>query len=314
MKKDKTYYIIIFSGIFTGLIMVLLGIAFFPDSMQQSPLASSSASDLPQRTGVGALGKIEPRSRVLKVSHDAGPEGARIEKLLVTEGQTIKQGDKIAIFSDYARKQAKLQIARLQVAILQAHLEAEAVEEVFFGKEYHRVYTLAKSSVASEAKKDEAERDWMKSQATVSGLKAELKSAKANLILAEEELKQGLLLAPIAGTVLKIQAWPGERVSDDGVIEIADLTQMDVIAEIYERDMPFVKVGQKAEITVPGFDAPLTGEIRELGYQVLKNDLNDTDPLADRDNRVVEVRITLPEAQVNNLKHLIYMQVALRIL
>lgn len=31
--------------------------------------------------GIGALGHIEPRSRVISVSHNAGPEGARVKQL-----------------------------------------------------------------------------------------------------------------------------------------------------------------------------------------------------------------------------------------
>uniref|UniRef100_UPI00374DB641 hypothetical protein n=1 Tax=Nitrosomonas sp. TaxID=42353 RepID=UPI00374DB641 len=37
---------------------------------------------------------------------------------------------------------------------------------------------------------------------------------------------------------------------------------------------------------------PYRAQVRELGFLVRKNDLNDTDPLADRDNRIIEVRIT----------------------
>ena len=32
------------------------------------------------RVGVGALGRVEPASRVLRVSHGAGPEGARVAR------------------------------------------------------------------------------------------------------------------------------------------------------------------------------------------------------------------------------------------
>lgn len=44
-----------------------------------------------------------------------------------------------------------------------------------------------------------------------------------------------------------------------------------------------------------------------------KNDLNDTDPLADWDNRVVEVRLTLDEPAINDLKYQILRQVQVQI-
>lgn len=47
--------------------------------------------------GVGALGHIEPRSRVIKISHNAGPEGARVEQLFYSEGDRVKSGDALAV-------------------------------------------------------------------------------------------------------------------------------------------------------------------------------------------------------------------------
>ncbi|MGZ8193970.1 MAG: hypothetical protein ACXWTW_10500, partial [Methylobacter sp.] len=40
--------------------------------------------------GIGALGRIEPRSRVIRVSHNAGAEGTNLEKLLFQEGDQVK--------------------------------------------------------------------------------------------------------------------------------------------------------------------------------------------------------------------------------
>lgn len=264
--------------------------------------------------GVGSLGRIEPRSRVIDLSHDAGPEGARIGELLVTESQMVKKGEVIAIFSDYERKKAKLESAKAQIPTLEARIKAERANQSFAVKEYERTRKLVKTSAVSRARFDETERNLRQSQATVSSLEAQLIATKADLVLAERELEQSTLVSPIDGTILKIKAWPGERVTDGGVVEIADLSQMDVVAEIYERDMARVKIGQKAEIKVPGMNGTFGGTVRELGYVVRKNDMNDTDPLADRDNRVVEVRITLDPGKEDILKHLIYMQVDVRLL
>lgn len=264
--------------------------------------------------GVGALGRIEPRSRVIDLSHDAGPEGARIGELLVAESQQVKKGEVIAIFSDYERKKAKLDSAKAQIPMLEARIKAERANQSFAFKEYERTRKLVKTSAVSRARFDETERNLRQSQANVNSLEAQLIATKADLVLAERELEQSTLVSPIDGTILKIKAWPGERVTDNGVVEIANLSQMDVVAEIYERDMPRVKIGQKAEIKVPGMQETIGGTVRELGYVVRKNDLNDTDPLADRDNRIVEVRITLDPGKEDILKHLIYMQVDVRLL
>jgi HlyD family secretion protein len=265
-------------------------------------------------SGIGALGRIEPRSRIVKLSHDAGPEGARIETLNVTEGQKVKKGDVIAVYSDYMRKSAKLDSARSRIAVIEANSRVEAANEQFYALDDKRSAELIKSSAIPQKTRDESRKNYEQTKAKLLSLAAELKQAKSDASLAEKELAQSTLTSPMDGTVLKINARPGERVSDNGVITLADLSQLDVVAEIYERDMPRIKVGQKAEIMIPGVSGVTAGEVRELGYEVRKNDMNNTDPLSDRDNRVIEVRITLASDAVAQLEHLLLMQVQVRIL
>lgn len=59
--------------------------------------------------GIGALGRIEPRSRVIKVSHNAGPEGARVERLLFQETDLVKAGEKLAVLSQHAKRRAEVE-------------------------------------------------------------------------------------------------------------------------------------------------------------------------------------------------------------
>ena len=259
------------------------------------------------------MGYIEPRSRIIRVSHDAGPEGARIKEIFVTEGQQVKRGDALAVFSDAPRKKAKLADAEIQTIILEARIDAELMRLGFLEKDYKRKKALLTSQAISETVLEQTERDLKISETNVNLLKAEAKSADAKVNIAREELKQSTLLAPIDGTILRIRTRPGERVDSRGVLELADLSQMDIVAEIYERDMPYIAIGQKAEIMIPGFSESLHGIVRKLGYQVLKNDLNDTDPLADRDARIVENRISLPDSDAEKLQHLLYMKVDVRI-
>lgn len=308
MKRRPLIFIVAALALAGGAFLLFGG-----DKRETAPVVQPDMEADRSEGQVGALGRIEPRSRVVRVSHDAGPEGARIGELKVAEGDRVEAGAVIAVFSDYPRKQAKAEAATARIAMLEAKLKAEESNASFFAKEFERYRVLAKTQAVSVARKDQAERDYRQSQAQVTSLKAELASSQAEAKLANEEFSQSQLVAPLAGTIVKIHAWPGERVGDAGVVEMADLTQLDVVAEIYERDMPRVRVGQQAVIKVPGFEESFSGEVRELGFQVRKNDVNDTDPLADRDNRVVEVRITLPPAEAEKLKHLIYLQVDVRL-
>ncbi|MFN5589198.1 MAG: HlyD family efflux transporter periplasmic adaptor subunit [Holosporales bacterium] len=106
----------------------------------------------------------------------------------------------------------------------------------------------------------------------------------------------------------------GERLADQGFAEFADLSRMDVRAEVFESDIQRVKEGQRAEILLPNEKKPLKGAVYQVGFVVRGNDLNNTDPLADKDNRVVAVRIAVDPADTERLKHQIYRRVSVRIL
>lgn len=267
-----------------------------------------------QLSGIGALGRIEPRSRVVVVSPDAGSDGARVEEILVKEGQAVRKGDVIAVFSDFGRRQAKYASAMAKVRMIAANTQTEQSKETYYMSEYKRMNELWKVGAISQSRFDEAERDLRQSQATVASLRAELAAGNADLDLSQQELMQGKLLSPMAGTILTVKCRPGESVGSSGVVEMADLTQLDVVAEVYERDITRVKIGQKAEVKVAGLREPFIGEVRDIGFLIRKNDINDTDPLADKDNRVAEVRITLDSAASETLRHLIYMQVDARLI
>lgn len=125
---------------------------------------------------------------------------------------------------------------------------------------------------------------------------AQVDVALANLQRAKAELNDAAVRAPIAGQVLKIHAEPGETVGTDGILDLGDTSQMYVVAEVYETDIGQVSVGQKAKITSSAFSGEIIGIVEQVGLQIRKNDVLNTDPAADTDARVVEVRIRLNDS------------------
>ena len=144
---------------------------------------------------------------------------------------------------------------------------------------------------------------------------AELEEAIAQKQRAEANLNTTVVKAPINGTILKVNIQPGEGVQNNqSVVEIGDTQTMYVVAEIYETDITQVKLGQSATIKTNVITKDLQGEVVEIGQKIGKKDILETDPLADTDARVVEVKIRLnPESsqQVANLSNL---QVEVRVL
>ena len=264
------------------------------------------------KQGIGALGRIEPRSRVIKVSHNAGPEGARVAQLLFQEADSVQAGEKLAVLSDHVKRKAEVQAAGTRIKVLEAQRAVEQVALTFNKKEHLRHQSLDPGAV-SISLVDEKRLAYEQSLADPKRLSAEITRAQAEQKIAEAELDNTLITAPITGTVVKIFARQGERIGDNGLLQIADLSQLDVVAEVYESELPQVKIGQTGCITATGFKRSYRAKVRELGFLVRKNDLNDTDPLADRDNRIIEVRLTLEPEAVADLQHQIFRQVKVRI-
>jgi ABC exporter DevB family membrane fusion protein len=130
--------------------------------------------------------------------------------------------------------------------------------------------------------------------------KAELDLALARFQETQADLATTVIKAPTDAQVLKIYTRPGEKISEtNGLADLGKTNQMFVIAEVYETDVSKVKPGQLATIQSENnsFPGELGGQVQFVGLKVGKNDILGTDPAADVDARVVEVKIKLsPEA------------------
>jgi len=127
---------------------------------------------------------------------------------------------------------------------------------------------------------------------------AEVNNAIASVKQAQADLNLAYVRSPINGQVLKIHTWPGEVASNEGIIELGQTEQMYVVAEVYESDIVKVHLGQHAMLTSDGNPmlGKLHGTVDQIGLQIGKKDVLNTDPSADVDARVVEVKIRLDPA------------------
>jgi HlyD family secretion protein len=160
----------------------------------------------------------------------------------------------------------------------------------------------------AESQVQSAQADMTRSQAEI-----QVESTARNLQLAEAKLARSIIRAPEAGEILKIHTHAGEAIGDDGILEMGNTRQMNVVAEVYETDVSRVRLGQTAAIVSRNgaFDQTLTGRVIRVGSQIFKNNILDDDPAANADARVVEVRIRLDQSQV--VRQLTNLQVDVRI-
>jgi HlyD family secretion protein len=122
---------------------------------------------------------------------------------------------------------------------------------------------------------------------------ANLQSAKASVQQAQAELNLSSIRSPINGQVLKINTWPGEIIGNKGILELGQTQQMYVVAEVYETDIKKVRLGQKAIITSEAFPGKIKGTVADIGLQVGRQNIFNTNPGSNTDNRIVDVKIRI---------------------
>ncbi len=317
-----------------------------PGEAERAPAPAAAAAP----AGVGALGRVEPASRILRLAPAPSQDGARIERLLVAEGDRVTVGQVLAEFSDAQLRDAALQQAEAQraqasarldrtraagrpseITAQRARIEALRNAEDSARREADRAERLERAGAGAEAVAERARfvanrtrAERAEAEAALETLlrprpedlalaEAELAAAEAALARTQAEAALARLRAPIGGTILRVMARSGERAGAEGVLEIADLSRMDVVADVYETDLPRLRIGAAAEVLVPGEAARFPATVREIGWQVRRNTQATTDPVAAVDARTVEVRLTLPPEAAAALARRSNMQVQVAI-
>lgn len=127
----------------------------------------------------------------------------------------------------------------------------------------------------------------------VQAANTEVEQAKAAVNRAKTELEQAYIKAPMAGQILKIRTRTGEKIAEEGIVDLAQNDQMVAVAEIYQTDIGKVKPGQKAVVTGQAINGELRGVVSQIGLQVNRQNVFSNQPGENLDKRVVEVKIRL---------------------
>ncbi len=217
---------------------------------------------------VTASGKISPEIEV-KVSPDISGE---VVELYVAEGDSVKRGQIVAkIYADiYAsqRDQAAAGVAQSQAAEANAKAQIVALEANLqqATATYDRQKKLFDEKVISKAEFEQAEQTYKSSQANYSAAKegikgnlAAIQSAKANLSRADKDVSRATITAPMSGVVNILNVKKGERVAGNSfnvgteMMRIADLGSIVAQVDVGENDIPKVKFGDTAIVTVDAY-------------------------------------------------------------
>jgi HlyD family secretion protein len=202
-------------------------------------------------TTLNATGYVVAQRKAAVASKATG----RLEWLGVIEGSTVKRGEVIARLENRdvgaTREQAA---ASLEVA--RANLDQGMAELVDAERNFKRSQELVARKLISEAAHDVAVARYDKSQAMIKSLEASVALAGANLKGADIALDQTVIRAPFDGVVLTKHANVGDNITPfsnaldtkGAVVTIADMSTLEVEADVSESSLGQVRIGQHVEI------------------------------------------------------------------
>jgi RND family efflux transporter MFP subunit len=181
----------------------------------------------------------------------------RLEWLGVAEGTRVKAGEVIARL-DARDVSAQLAAALANIKVAQAALEQAQAEDRDAEASLKRTRDLVAQKFLSESALDQATARADRAVAGVASGKAGLVAAEANASNAQVAVDYTLIRAPFDGIILSKSADVGDMVtpfssaadSKGAVVNMADMSTLEVEADVSEASLSKIAAGQPAEITL----------------------------------------------------------------
>jgi len=205
-----------------------------------------------------ALTQVLPVSGSLKATQTAfikARVAGELQDLSLREGDLVKAGQVVARV-DPTDAQARLrqtqqqaQAAKAQVDIAQRTYDnnSKLVEQGFISK-----WALDSSS------------------ASLASAQANHRAAMAGVEVIDKQLLDTVLRAPISGVIAQRLAQNGERIGIDGrVLELVDISRLELEASLAASDSPLIRLGQVAELQIEGTPEPVRAKVVRINPTVM---------------------------------------------
>src|SRR3954464_5450058 len=202
-------------------------------------------------TLLNAAGYVVAQRKAAVASKATG----RLEWLGVREGSRVKENEVVARLEsrDVA---ATMQQAAASIKVAQANLEQGQAELNEAERSFNRSRDLLAKNFVSQAAHDTAVSRYEKAKSAITGYRASIAVAQANYRAAQVAVEQTLIRAPFEGVVLTKNANVGDVItpfssalgSQAAVVTMADMSTLEVEADVSESNLAKIKTEQPCEI------------------------------------------------------------------
>ena len=252
MTKTKKVFIVLVLLIIV--LAALFSFNYLSDETVKVKTAEASLGEITQ--SISYAGSIDSPRRVKVGSKIAG----RVAAVLFDELDEVHAGQVLIKLED---AELKAQLSQAQEALNQAQINLVTIE-----KNLTRVKELFKKGFVSTEQLDTAQQAYDVGRALI-------KQNQANHAFIRARLGSTTLTAPLSGTIVSKNVTVGEIVAGalgggtfsvpTPIAEIADLSNLEVYADVDEVDISKVHVEQEALITVDAYpDKTFKGVVREI--------------------------------------------------
>ncbi|MGD9783525.1 MAG: HlyD family secretion protein [Hyphomicrobiaceae bacterium] len=164
-----------------------------------------------------------------------------------------------------------------------------------------RQEVVQKRSVLDEARRQLARVEEKEGIALPERLEAALTQARSDLRLAYQSLERTRIRAPSDGTVLRVDSREGELAAPSpevALLTFGDLTTLKVRAEVEDRDVARIQLGQRAVVRADAFPGQdFTGKVTSIASSLGSPQIVSRGPRRPNDVDVLEVIVTLDNGQ-----------------
>jgi HlyD family secretion protein len=229
------------------------------------------------------FGKVERQDLTSKVSANGQIDAQRkvdlsanvmgqIVNLAVREGDVVKKGD-FLLQIDRKQLAASAQGAEASVRALFSDRDSARATLAEAQSTFERARNNFQQKIIPAAELDRARAGLDSARANVSAIEQRIQQARANVSAAQDTLSKTTMTAPMGGIITALPVEEGEvavigTMNNAGtkLLTIADMSVVEAVMEVDETDIPNVKVGQRATVTVDAYpNKTFEGVVTEVG-------------------------------------------------